>query len=106
MPLETAQLRDAVVRAIATAAELDPDTIHDDLNLFDLGLDSLNFAGILIDIEDGIGAEIPAAVLDRFLDVADVTDTVTIKDLVNLLSSWDPDQPLGPYGEVVVVQQP
>lgn len=103
MPLDITHLRDVVVRAIATAAEVEPETIHDDLNLFDLGLDSLNLAGILIDIEDGIGAEIPAEVIDRFLDVGDV---VVIKDVVALLSTWDPDQAGIPYGEVVVVQQP
>jgi acyl carrier protein len=103
MPIDTARLRDVVVHAIATAAEVDPDTIGDDLNLFDLGLDSLNFAGILVDIEDGIGAEIPVEVLDRFLDVGEV---VTVSDVVAHLSVWDPDRSPAPYGDVVVVQQP
>jgi acyl carrier protein len=107
MPLDTAKLREVVVTAIAKAAEVEPGTIHDDLDLFDLGLDSLNFAGILIDIEDAIGAEIPAEVLDRFLDIGDV---VTIRDVVGLLSGWDPgangDAGSSPYGEVVVIEQP
>lgn len=107
MPLDPAQLRDVVVAAVAKAAEVEPATIQDDLDLVDLGLDSLNFAGILIDIEDAIGAEIPAEVLDRFLDVGDV---VTIRHVVDLLSAWEPDATGGPgprpYGEVVVIEQP
>jgi acyl carrier protein len=99
MTIETARLRDVIVTAIATAAEIDPETIDDDVNLFDLGLDSLNFAGILVDIEDGIGAEIPVEVLDRFLNVGDV---VTMKDVIAHLSVWDPATSPAPYGDVVV----
>ena len=107
MPEEPTKLRTIIVNAIANAAEIAPESLQDDLNLFDLGLDSLNFAGILIDIEDAVGEEIPAEVLDRFLDVGDV---VTIRDVLNLLSTWDraAADALGPYDydEVVVVQQP
>ena len=103
MPVETARLRDIVVRAIAAAAEVGPDTIDDGLDLFDLGLDSLNLAGILIDIEDGIGAEIPAEVLDRFLDVGDV---LTVKDVTSHLAAWERGLAAGPVGEVIVVPNP
>lgn len=101
MPVETAQLRDIVVRAVAAAAEIAPDAISDDANLLGLGLDSLNLAGILIDVEDGIGAEIPAEVLDRFLDAGDV---ITVEDVVHHLSGWEPDRADAAHGEVVVIQ--
>lgn len=117
MQIEPTELRAVVVRAIADAAEIDPDAVRDDLNLFDLGLDSLNFAGILIDIEDAVGEEVPADVLDRFLDVGDV---VTIGGVVSLLSSGlapgaagaaiadgvDGVDVLRPGDDVVVVQRP
>src|SRR5262245_54544794 len=96
-------LREIVVGAIAAAAELAPDQVTDDLNLFDLGLDSLNFAGILIDIEDAVGAEVPAEVLDRFLEVG---ETVTLGDVVAVLSTWDLDSASDGlvYNPVAVVQ--
>jgi acyl carrier protein len=103
----TTQLREIVVGAIAKAAEMAPDEITDELNLFDLGLDSLNLADILIDIEDGVGAEIPVEVMDRFLDVG---DNVTIRDVLGVLAAWNPQiatdagAPLD-YGGVVVVDE-
>jgi acyl carrier protein len=105
MQVEPTELRAVIVRAIADAAEIDPDVIRDDLNLFDLGLDSLNFAGILIDVEDAVGEEVPAEVLDRFLDVGDV---VTIGGVVSLLAAGLPTDAgiLRPQDDVVVVQQP
>jgi acyl carrier protein len=98
------RLREIVVGAVATAAELPPGDVTDDLNLFDLGLDSLNFAGILIDIEDGVGAEVPAEVLERFLEIG---DTVTVRDVLSVLSTWDMDRSADDarlYDPVVVFQ--
>jgi acyl carrier protein len=104
MPIDRDKLRAIVVSAVATAAEMHPDEIDDTRNLFDLGLDSLSFASILIDIEDGVGEEVPAEVLDRFLDIGDV---VTIGDVVGILATWEPGAaPLPGVADRIVVREP
>ena len=87
MPIDRQELRTIVVTALATAAEIDPAEIEDSTDMFDLGLDSLSFATILIDIEDAVGEEVPAEVLDRFLDIGDV---VLLRDVVDILAIWEP----------------
>ena len=105
MAVDGTKLREVVVSAVANAAEISPEEISDGTNLFSLGLDSLNLASILIDIEDGIGAEVPPEVLDRFLDVG---DEVTLADVIRILATWDPNKRVSrtPYDPVVVVSGP
>jgi acyl carrier protein len=110
MPIARDELRAIVVTAIATAAEIEPDEIDDSTDMLDLGLDSLSFAGILVDIEDAVAEEVPTEVLDRFLDIGDV---VTLRDVVDILASWEPGTgtPLGAGAlpgmpERIVVRQP
>jgi acyl carrier protein len=109
MSFDRDQLRTVVVTALATAAEIDPGQFDDSTNMVDLGLDSLSFAGVIIDIEDAMGEEVPVEVLDRFLDVGDV---VTLRDVIEILSIWEPGMgtplaaagPVGPPDRVVVRQ--
>jgi acyl carrier protein len=109
MSFDRDQLRTVVVTALATAAEIDPGQFDDSTNMVDLGLDSLSFAGVIIDIEDAMGEEVPVEVLDRFLDVGDV---VTLRDVIEILSIWAPGMgtplatagPAGPPDRVVVRQ--
>lgn len=106
MPALSPQLREVVIAAIAEAARLSPAEVHDDLDLLELGLDSLDFARILIDIEDAIGDDVPPEVLDRLMELGDV---VTIRNVFDLLSAWDPsqiDRWPRPQDEVIVVQRP
>jgi acyl carrier protein len=103
MPIDPARLRDVVREATANAVNVSPDELDGSVNLLAIGLDSLNFATILIDIEDGIGAEVPAEILDRFLELGDV---VTLDHVIRLLSAWDPDRPpeRHAYPRTIVVQ--
>ena len=87
MPIDRDQLRTVVVTALATAAEIDPAEIDDHTDMLALGLDSLSFASVIIDIEDAMGEEVPVEVLDRFLDIGEV---VTLRDVVEILSTWEP----------------
>ena len=103
MPIDRIELRRIVVRAAATAADLTEDELGDDVDLFSIGLDSLSFATILIDIEDTMGAEVPGEVLDGFLEVG---DQVTIAKVVDLLSNWDPERSggRGPLPDPIIVR--
>ena len=106
MPTVSPELRKIIVAAIADAADLPPDEVHDDLDLLAMGLDSLDFARILIDIEDSIGDDVPSEVLDRLMELGDV---VTIRNVVDLLSTWGPapsDGGLRPQDEVLVIERP
>jgi acyl carrier protein len=97
-------LRDVIVGAIADAADRPPDELRDDVDLLDLGLDSLDFARILIDIEDAVGAEVPPHVLDRIMDEA--PEVITLRSILDLLTGWDTsDGDLGfhPRTQVVAV---
>ena len=102
MPADPTTLRIVIVHALAGAANVEPDEIHDQRNIFDLGLDSLDFAAAVIDIEDRLGEDIPPEVLDRFLNVG---DAVTIGDVVRVFSTWVPagGGSAGPRDEVIVL---
>lgn len=99
-----AELRAVIVGAIAGVASRPPDELSDDVDLLQLGLDSLDFARILIDIEDAVGAEIPPYVLDRIIE--ETPDVVTMGSILGMLSTWDTsegDLGLPPGHEVIVV---
>lgn len=104
MDLQTPDLRKIVVGAIANAANRSPDELHDDVELLDLGLDSLDFARILIDIEDDVGAEVPPYILERLME--ERAESIRLRDVLEFLSRWDPSQTgvdLGPWDEVLVI---
>ena len=81
-------LRAIAVDAIAAAAGLPPKQLTDDVDLMDLGLDSVDFWKILLDIEDHIGVEVPSAVLDR---LTQLDGEVTVGDLSAAFGTWDPN---------------
>ena len=60
---------------------------------FDLGVDSLDFWNILMDVEDRAGAEVPGEVLDR---PAQFDSQVTVGDLLDAMGSWEPTGGPGP----------
>ena|SRR5215510_5574897 len=98
------ELRTVIVGAIANVANRSPEELHDDVDLLDLGLDSLDFARILIDIEDAVDAEVPPYVLDRIIE--ETPDVITMGSILNLLSTWDTtgsDLGFRPPHEVIVV---
>ena len=101
MPVDPTMIRTIVAGAIADAAKVEPGDIPDDRNIFDLGLDSLDFTAIVIDIEDRLGADIPPEVLDSFLNVG---AAVTIGDVVRVFSTWAPTGgPARSYDDVIVI---
>jgi acyl carrier protein len=102
MPVDPTTLRTIVVGAIADAAEVEPGEIPDHRSIFDLGLDSLHFVAIVIDIEDRLGEDIPPELLDRFLNVG---DAVTVRDVVAVFSNWVPVGAgiASPRDEVIVI---
>jgi acyl carrier protein len=87
MPAPPPDLREVVLDAIAAAARVEPAAVRADADLGELGLDSLDFSTILIEIEDRLGVEVPVEVLDRLSEIEHVT---TVGDVLGLLSRWSP----------------
>ena len=69
------------------------DELERDTDIFDLGVDSLDFWNILMDVEDRAGAEVPGEVLDR---LAQLDSQVTVGDLLDAMGSWEPIGGPGP----------
>jgi acyl carrier protein len=78
-------IRTIALGAIAAAAGLEPDQVARTADIFDLGIDSLDFWKVLMDVEDGIGMEVPAHVLDR---LAQLQGDVTVDDLLTAFAVW------------------
>jgi acyl carrier protein len=76
-----------VREAIASAAGVDIAELREDRDVFELGLDSLDFWSILLDIEEQVGSQVPPEVLDQ---LAALDDVVTVGRLLNAVSGWDP----------------
>lgn len=80
------RVRNAVVGALASIGDCDPSTIADDIELSSLGIDSLDFTAVLLDVEDALGGELPldvlsdAAAAGRFRTVGDIVDALTRRD--------------------------
>lgn len=81
-------LREIAIEAIAAAAGLPVEELTDDADLLDIGLDSVDFWTVLLNIEDRLDLEVPAEVLDR---LAQLRDKVTVGELAVVLASWTPD---------------
>jgi acyl carrier protein len=79
-------LQEITINAIATAAELPRALLEHDVDVSDLGLDSVDFWEILLDIEDQTGVEVPAEILQR---LAELDSPVTVGDLVDAFGKWD-----------------
>jgi acyl carrier protein len=80
-------VRAAVRQAIALVAEVDEIAIDDTTDLTSLGLDSLDLSAVLVHIEDAVGEEIPAGIMDRLADVGDI---VFVTDVDRLFAGWHP----------------
>lgn len=93
-------IRDAVLASIGRAVNRPVTELDEDMDLLGLGLDSLAFSEILVDVEDALGAEVPAEVLDRLSQLGDI---VTTGDILQLLSGWDVSSPFAASGLVVTV---
>lgn len=81
-------LREIALEAIAAAADVPVEELTDDADLLDIGLDSVDFWTVLLNIEDRLDLEVPAEVLDR---LAQLRDKVTVGELAVVLASWTPD---------------
>ena len=80
-------VRDAVFGAVASSAELPETSVTDDTRLVDLGLDSFSYAGILVDIEDALGVQVPIELLDSLVEPGrDYTVTEFVGLFVMLVS--------------------
>jgi acyl carrier protein len=77
--------REIVLGAIARVGNIDPTQLNDDVNLVDLGFDSLDLSSILVEIEDGVGQEVPPDILDALIDLGELT---TIEHVLQGLEPW------------------
>jgi len=84
-PEHTSTLVNAVRTAIAVVAEVEPLTIYLQTDLIQLGLDSLSFTAVLVEIEEALGAEVSASHLDELDRFGDI---VTVDDIVRFLTPW------------------
>lgn len=79
--------QEIVLDALAGVAELPPASVTRDADITDLGLDSLDFWTILMDVEDRLGAPVPSEVLDR---LARLDTTVTVGHVLDAMAGWGP----------------
>lgn len=78
------EIRVAIVAAIAVVADTPSDEIQPEVRLDELGLDSLTFTEVLVEVEDRLGVEIPAEVLSRIEEIGQietVADVFVIFDI-------------------------
>lgn len=88
----TAALTDiqhAILRALADAADLPLARLGRDVELDDLGLDSLDLWTVLIDVEDRTGVAVPAEVFD---ELASLDGTPTVGGVLDAIAVWPWDQ--------------
>lgn len=78
-------VRRAVIEAIAAAAEVGVAEVTEDRDIFELGLDSLDFWSVLMDVEERVGTEVPSGVLDG---LAAIDGDVTVGRLLDVVSGW------------------
>lgn len=76
-----------VMEALASAAELPVDELDLDTDIFDLGLDSLDFWTILMEVEDRTGAEVPSEVFDI---LAQLDSQITVIQVLDAMAAWNP----------------
>lgn len=88
MSVTSTAVQEIVLNALATAAELPVSSLKRTTDVFDLGLDSMDFWTILMDVEDQTGADVPAEVLDR---LAQFDSQVTVGDVLDAMAGWNPE---------------
>ncbi|HXA27610.1 MAG TPA: acyl carrier protein [Candidatus Angelobacter sp.] len=77
-----AQLRAALITALAHVAGRDPGAIDDSTVLADLAVDSLELTSVLLEMEDLLGSELSVDTLARF---SEAHDLVVVGDLIRVL---------------------
>jgi acyl carrier protein len=87
MSVERIDKTSALVAVLEAATEVPAAELRDDVVLSDLGLDSVQYWEILIDLEDRIGEDVPTAVLDRIAQID--SSRMTVGDLKSVLATWD-----------------
>jgi acyl carrier protein len=63
------RLRTIVLEVAAESSPIDLSTIDEDADLYELGFDSLEFATVLVEVEDRLGEELPAEAFDRLAEL-------------------------------------
>jgi acyl carrier protein len=79
------ELQRVVLAVIAAAASVPPEELDPDRDVFELGLDSIDFWSILMDVEEEVGEEVPSEVLDR---LSEIDGEVTVRRLLGVVSAW------------------
>jgi acyl carrier protein len=82
-----AQMRAALITALAHVAGRDPAGIDDSTALADLAVDSLELTSVLLEMEDLLGSELSMDALARF---SDARDLVVVGDLTRVLLADGP----------------
>jgi acyl carrier protein len=85
--VSSTELQQIVVDAIAAAAGVAPGEVSEERVIFELGLDSIDFWSVLLDVEDRVGDQVPSEVLDQ---LAAIDDDVTVGRLLAVVSGWRP----------------
>jgi acyl carrier protein len=75
-----------VLTAVASVAGTDAALIADDTRLASLGLDSLDYTSVLLEVEEILGAELP---LEALAEVAEADGLVVVGDVVRLLEAGE-----------------
>lgn len=77
----------ALARSVVARATGRPEgEVPGDVDLRDLGLDSVDLAGVLVEVEDGLGTEVPVEAIDELVEQAD--GQVTLDGVVRVLGRW------------------
>lgn len=92
VPLALTRVQKIVLETLAYAASLPIDDVDRDANIFDLGLDSLDFWTILMDIEERAGTEVPSEVLDA---LAQLDGQITVAHIIDATAVWTPGDVVG-----------
>lgn len=69
MRIDRQELYDLIVSAGADVGDIDLSAVDRDTDLFDLGIDSLHFTTVLVEVEERLGDDIPAEAFDRFAEL-------------------------------------
>lgn len=80
------EIQTVALNAIASTASVEVERLTADVDLFELGLDSLDFWAILVDIEDSAGIEVSAEVLDQ---LAQFESRLTVGDVLETFAAWE-----------------
>lgn len=67
------RLRTIVLEVAAERSPIDLSTLDEDADLYELGLDSLQFATLLVEVEERLDEELPAEAFDRLAELEKAT---------------------------------